>query len=160
MAAINREPGEYHKDNFTISTDPTRLDIDVLQGFLSTTYWARGIPKDVMRTAVENSLCFGLYDGNTQIGFARVVTDYVNHAYLGDVFVLEAYRGQGLAKWLIGCIVDYPDLQGIKRMMLITDDAAGLYSQFGFAELSTPEKFMERVYHRPWFIAEESEASK
>ena len=152
-AAINPEYREYRKDNFVISTDRTRLDIDMLQGFLSTSYWARGIPKDVMRTAVENSLCFGLYDSESQIGFARVVTDYVNHAYLADVFVLEPYRGRGLAKWLIGCIVDYPELQGIKRLMLITDDAFGLYSQFGFDELATPEKFMERTYHRSWFIS-------
>ena len=148
---------EYHKHNFTISTDPTRLDIDVIHDFLSTAYWARGIPKDVVRTAIQHSLCFGLYNINAPIGFARVVTDYVNHAYLADVFVLEPYRGQGLAKWLIGCIVDFPELQGIKRMMLMAGDTAGLYRKFGFTELSTPEKLMEKMYHRPWYKPDESE---
>ena len=146
---------EYQKDNFTISTDPALLNIDVIHSFLSRSYWSRGIPKEVVIKSIENSLCFGLFDQDQQIGFARIITDYVNLAYLCDIFVLEEYQGKSLGKWLIECITSYPSLQGVRRLLLATDDAHEFYRKFGFAELSTPEKFMERLHDRPWFKPEQ-----
>jgi GNAT superfamily N-acetyltransferase len=135
------------KDGFRISTDPTQLDLDLIHDFLSRrSYWAVGIPLDTVRRSIENSLCFGLYHGQCQVGFARVVTDKTTFAYLGDVFVLEEFRGRGLAKWLLQTIVGHPDLQGLRRIVLGTRDAHGLYDQFGFRALSSPERFME-IHH-------------
>jgi len=134
---------EYHRGDFLISTDPSRLDLDVIYGFLTECYWARGIPKETVRHSVENSLCFDLYSATGQIGFARVISDYATHAYLGDVFVLCSHRGQGLGKWLMQCIMEHPSLQGLRRWSLVTRDAHELYSQFGFKPLKSPEKHME-----------------
>jgi GNAT superfamily N-acetyltransferase len=139
---------EHRHGDFFISTDRARLDLDVVHGFLTNCYWAKGIPRDVVARSIEHSLCFGIYgpDGN-QAGFARVVSDYATFAYLGDVFVLEPYRGRGLGKWLMECVVKHPGMQGLRRWTLLTRDAHGLYAQFGFSPLQAPERYME--LHRP-----------
>ena len=134
---------EYRKDDFVISTDPKRLDLDVVHGFLTECYWAKGVPREVVARSIENSLCFGIYAHGNQAGFARVISDYATYAYIGDVFVLESYRGRGLAKWLMECIMQHPRLQGMRRWSLITGDAHSLYSQFGFTSLQAPERWME-----------------
>lgn len=134
---------DYTKDNYTISTDPTRLDFDVIHHFLTNSYWSPGIPFETVKKAAENSLCFGVYDGEDQVGYARVVTDYTTYAYIADVFILESHQGRGLGKWLMRCVVDYPELAGLRRWMLATRDAHGLYEQVGFQALAAPERFME-----------------
>ncbi|MCU1302044.1 MAG: GCN5-related N-acetyltransferase [Candidatus Sulfotelmatobacter sp.] len=139
---------EHRRDVFAISTDRDRLDRDVVHGFLTNCYWAKGISREVVARSIENCLCFGIYDNSgAQIGFARVVSDFATFAYLGDVFVLESYRGRGLSKWLMKCIVQHPALQNLRRWILLTRDAHGLYSQFGFTRLKAPEQYME--LHRP-----------
>ncbi len=137
---------EYTKDGFTISTDKSLLDVPAIHDFLAnSSYWARNVPLSTVQKSIENSLCFGIYDDDAdrQVGFARVITDYAVFAYLADVFILEAYRGRGLAKWLMACIVSTPELQNLRRWMLATKDAHGLYAQYGFNPLSKPERFME-----------------
>ena len=132
--------------NFEISTDKQRLCVETIQEFLSSeSYWANTRTVAQTRRAIENSLCFGMYDGDRQIGFARVVSDLATFAYIGDVFVLKEYRGQGLSKWLMETIVEHPDLQGLRRWLLATKDAHGLYTQYGFAPLRFPERWMERT---------------
>ena len=135
---------KYRRGEFVISTDPARLDLDVIHGFLTNCYWAKGIPLDVVARSIENSLCFGVYDGSgAQVGFARAVSDLATVAYLGDVFVLESHRGRGLGKWLMECIMQHPGLQNLRRWILLTRDAHGLYSQFGFMPVKAPERYME-----------------
>ena len=137
---------EVHRDNFTISTARSRLDLDAIHKFLSEdSYWAQNRPREKTRTAIENSLCFGVYDGERQIGFGRVVSDHATFAYVGDIYILEEYRGRGLSKWLMRTIVDHPDLQGLRRWVLATRDAHGLYSQFEFAPLRHPDRWMEKT---------------
>lgn len=132
------------KSNFCISTDKARLDVEAIHEFLSTkAYWCLNIPKGKVQTAIDNSLCFGVYEREQQIGFARVITDYSAIAYLGDVYILEAYRGHGLSKWLIETIMAHPDLQGLRRWILLTKDAHGLYRQFGWTDIADPSKWME-----------------
>jgi GNAT superfamily N-acetyltransferase len=136
---------EYRRGVFLISNDPARLDINVIHSYLSeTSYWAKGRPFEVVRRSVENSFSFGLFHGERQIGFARVITDYATFAWLADVFVLEEFRGQGLAKWLMAVIINHPRLQGFRRWVLATKDAHDLYRPFGFNELKRPERWMER----------------
>ncbi len=135
------------KGEFEISTDRARLDLGIVHGFLTNSYWARGIPLETVQRSIENSLCFGIYQSDRQIGFARVITDCATFAYLADVFVVPAYRGRGLSKWLMECIVQHPELQGLRRWMLATQDAHGLYRHYGFTELKSPERWME--IHRP-----------
>src|SRR5438105_15611421 len=106
---------EYRRGDFLISTDRSRLDLDVIHGFLTECYWAKGIPKEVVARSIQYSLCFGMYLGSKQIGFARVISDYATYAYLGDVFILVEFRGQGLGKWLMQCIMEHPRLQGLRR---------------------------------------------
>jgi GNAT superfamily N-acetyltransferase len=134
---------EWTRDGFTISTDPARIELDVVHGFLAASYWAAGIPREVVRRSIEHSLCFGLYHEGRQIGFARVITDRATFAYLGDVFVLEAYRGRGLARWLLEVIQAHPDLQGLRRWVLLTRDAHALYRQAGWTSLAAPDRYME-----------------
>jgi GNAT superfamily N-acetyltransferase len=134
---------EYRRDGFVISTQRERLDLDVIHGYLAESYWAKGIPREVVARSIQNSLCFGLFSENKQIGFARIISDYATYAYLADVFILETYRGRGLAKWLMECIVEHPKLQGLRRWTLATRDAQRLYTQFGFTPLAKPENFME-----------------
>ena len=153
---------EWQHAQYTISTDPARLDLNVIHGFLSTSYWAAGVPLDVVQRSLEHSLSFGLYTSDRQIGFARVITDYATFAYLADVFVLDAYRGAGLGKWLVAVIAAHPDLQGLRRWMLATRDAHTLYRTVGFELLKAPERWMEK--HVPDIYAnanrEEQDASK
>ena len=134
---------EIHRDNFTISTDPARLDIDAICDFLKRAYWADTRPRERTKRALQNSLVFGVYDGNKQIGVARVVTDYSIFAYLCDVFIHEDYRAHGLGKWLMQTIHRHPDLQGLRRWTLVTRDAHGLYRQFGWKALDKPMNWME-----------------
>ena len=136
----------WQKGEFTISTDRERLQLDAIYKFLTEeSYWAQTRTREQTETAVKNSLPFGVYKGENQIGFARVVTDYATFAYLGDVYILETFRGQGLSKWLMDVIINHPDLQGFRRWVLATRDAHTLYEKFGFAELKHPERWMEKA---------------
>ena len=139
---------EWRRGEYLISTDRSRLNLGVIHDFLSASYWAAGVPEDVVKRSVENSLVFGVYRGKGQVGFARVVTDYATFAYLADVFVLEAHRGRGLGKWLIEVVLSHPDLRGLRRWLLATGDAHELYRKYGFAELARAEIFME--IHSPY----------
>jgi GNAT superfamily N-acetyltransferase len=136
---------EWTRDKFTVTTDKARLDRSVIERFLGSSYWAENIPRNTVDKSIENSLCFGLLEENRQIGFARVVTDRATFGFLADVFVLPEHRGAGLGKWLIECVVSHPELQGLRRWLLGTRDAHGLYRQFGFTPLKRPEIFMEIV---------------
>jgi GNAT superfamily N-acetyltransferase len=140
------------KADYTISTDPSRFDLELVYGFLTACYWAEGIPREVVRRSMENSLCFGIFDGPAQVGFARVITDRATYAYIGDVFIVESHRGRGLGKRLMQAIMEHPELQGLRRWSLVTRDAHGLYEQFGFTPLASPERYMElycpEVYKR------------
>ncbi len=137
---------KWTQGEFVIDTDKDALQIEVIQSFLADeSYWARERTIEQTRRAIENSICFGLYSGNRQIGFARVVSDLATFAYLGDVFVLEGFRSRGLSKWLMETIVSHPDLQGLRRWLLATRDAHGLYEQYDFALLKFPERWMERT---------------
>ena len=130
--------------DYEISTDAYRLNVDVIHTFLAEdSYWSPGIPRSVVERAIENSLCFGVYHGATQVGFARVVTDKSTFALLADLFILKTHRGKGLSKWLMRCVVGHEDLQGLRRLLLLTSDAHGLYRQFGFEQLGNPSRFME-----------------
>lgn len=140
-------PNEWRRDEYTISTDRERIDLAVVHEFLSRSYWANNIPFETVRRSIENSLCFGLYEADEQIGFARVVTDSATFAYLCDVFVIENKRGRGLSKWLMETILAHPESQNLRRWMLATKDAHGLYGQFDFTPLDAPEVFMQR--HAP-----------
>lgn len=136
---------EWRKDEHTISTERSRLDIELIHRYLSTeSYWASGRSLEVVKRSIENSLPFGIYKDGRQVGFARVVTDYATFAWLADVFVLEEERGRGLGKWLVEVIISHPDLQGFRRWVLATKDAHELYRRFGFDALKRPERFMER----------------
>ncbi len=133
------------RGKFKISTDKTRLQVPVIHEFLSQeSYWARGRSIEQTKTAIENSICFGVYQGERQIGFARVVSDCATFAYLGDVFIIEEFRGQGVSKWLMETIISHPELQGLRRWVLATRDAHTLYEKFGFHALTFPERWMER----------------
>jgi GNAT superfamily N-acetyltransferase len=134
---------EAHKDNFTISTDPSRLDREAIIDMLTRAYWAKGRPREKTERALENSLVFGLYDGSKQIGLARIVSDYAVFAYLCDVFIHEDYRAHGLGKWLMQTIMSHPDLQDLRRWTLATRDAHGLYKQFGWNAPRNPASWME-----------------
>jgi GNAT superfamily N-acetyltransferase len=135
---------ESRRGEFVISTDPARLDLDVVHSFLTNCYWAKGIPREVVARSIDHSLCFGVYDGSgAQVGFARVVSDFATVAYLGDVFVLKSHRGHGLGKWLMECVTKHPALQDLRRWILLTRDGHGLYSQFGFTPVKAPERYME-----------------
>lgn len=135
---------EYKSNSFIISDDPAKLDLDAICDFLSRAYWAEKRPREVIEKSIRFSLNFGVYDGNKQVGFARVITDYATFAYLCDVFIHEEYRGHALGKWLMESILAHPNLQGLRRWSLATRDAHGLYKQFGFAELSNPASWMEK----------------
>ncbi|TMC17635.1 MAG: GNAT family N-acetyltransferase [Chloroflexi bacterium] len=137
---------EWRRGEYLISTDKSRLDLTVIHNFLKTSYWAAGIPLEVVRRSIEHSLSFGLYKEDKQIGYARVITDYATFAYLGDVFILEPFRGQGLSKWLMEVVVTHPELQGFRRWLLLTKDAHGLYKKVDFTGVATPERYMERFF--------------
>jgi GNAT superfamily N-acetyltransferase len=132
------------KTDFTISTDKVRFDLETIHRFLSTCYWSTGISRDTVKKSIENSLCFGVFYGEKQVGFARVITDRATYAYIGDVFILESHRGRGLGKKLMAAIMGHPELQGLRRWSLVTRDAHDLYEQFGFTALANPQRYMER----------------
>lgn len=145
---------ERHREVFSVSTDPARLDLDAIHAFLSTSYWAEGIPRDLLARALENSLCFGLYEGERQVGLARVITDGATFAYLCDVYVLPELQGRGLGTWLMEGVMEHPDLQGLRRFSLVTRDAHALYRRFGFEEIASPGRHMEIA--RPGLYKQES----
>jgi len=147
------QSSEWRRGEYVVSTDPARLDRRVIHEYLSrSSYWAAEIPEHVVARALEHSLCFGLYAPDGQVGLARVVTDHATVAYLADVFVLPAHRGRGVGKWLMEIVVAHPALQGLRRFLLNTRDAHGLYRQFGFTSLASADWAMERfdpdVYRR------------
>ncbi len=137
---------EYQKDSFVISTDPARLDIPLVFRFLSQeAYWAKNRTFEVVQKSIANSLNFGVYQGQQQVGFARIVTDYATFAWLCDVFILPEARGQGLSKWLVECIISHPDLRGLRRILLATSSAHSLYRKYGgFEAILGPDRWMER----------------
>jgi GNAT superfamily N-acetyltransferase len=136
---------EHRRGEFLISTDLARLDLDVIHGYLTNCYWATGVPQEVVARSIEHALCFGIYDGSgAQVAFARVISDFATIAYIGDVFVLDSHRGRGLGKWLMEAITQHPALQGLRRWILTTRDAHGLYSQVGFTPVKFPGRYMER----------------
>jgi len=136
---------------YTISADKSRLDIEMIHRFLSQeAYWSRNIPRAVVERAIHNSMCFGAYEGDRQIGFARVVTDCATFAYIADVFVLPSHRRSGVSKLILQTIRDHPDLQGLRRWQLSTKDAHGLYEQFGFRRVTKPERLMEILAPNPY----------
>ena len=139
-------------NTYDISTDPSRLQLDAIHAYLVRSYWSPGIPKDIVARAIANSMCFGLYLGDAQVGFARIVTDKASFAYLADVYVLEEHRGQGLSKRLVETILAHPELQGLRRFLLATKDAHGLYAQFGFRQLAAPDRMMEIRIPPPWLL--------
>lgn len=134
---------EVYRDRFTISTDPARLDHDAIADMLTRAYWAKGRARERTERALANSLVFGVYDGQKQIGLARIVSDYSIFAYLCDVFIHEDYRAHGLGKWLMQTIHGHPELQGLRRWTLVTRDAHSLYRQFGWKPLDNPDSWME-----------------
>lgn len=139
---------ELLEDGFLFSTHKEKLDIEYIHRFLhDESYWAKGIPLILVKRSIENSLCFGVYDKTKQIGFARVTSDLATFAYLGDVFVDEAYRGNGISKKLIAFILSFDELKIVRRFLLATKDAHGLYSQYNFKPLNGPDRFME--IHQP-----------
>jgi GNAT superfamily N-acetyltransferase len=133
-----------HRDNYTISTDPSRLDIEAITDMLKRAYWAQGRTREMIARYLQHSLVFGLYHEGKQIGLARVVSDYTTFAWLCDVFIHEDHRGHGLGKWLMETIHAHPDLQGLRRWALITRDAHSLYQQFGWMPLDSPENWMHK----------------
>lgn len=138
---------EYRRDDFTISTDKSRLNVAVIHDYLTNrAYWSRGRSLETVKKSIQHSLCFGVYKGDQQVGFARVVTDYATFGWLCDVFILEDYQDQGLGKWLVECVVKYPDLNTLQRIMLATRDAHQLYRRYGgFENLDKPERWMARL---------------
>ncbi len=147
-------PHELQHAGYLVSDDPARLDVDAIHAYLTRSYWAQGIPRDVVARSVANSLCLGIYTNRgEQVGLVRVITDYTTFAYLCDVYVLEAHRGKGLSKAAMQAYVAHPRLQRLRRQHLVTQDAHGLYAQFGFVPVAQPERHMEKrnpdVYRRP-----------
>ncbi|HEY6248497.1 MAG TPA: GNAT family N-acetyltransferase [Candidatus Angelobacter sp.] len=133
------------KRQYSISTDSSRFDVELIYRFLTNCYWAAGIPREIVQRSIDNALCFGVFDGDQQVGFARVITDRATYAYIGDVFILESHRGRGLSKQLMKAIMEHPDLQGLRRWSLVTEGAHGLYRQFGFKAPAKPQRYMELV---------------
>ncbi len=128
---------------YSISTDKSKLELEVIHDFLANSYWAKNIPIEIVKRSIENSLCFGVYHNNKLVGFARVISDFATFAYLGDVFILEAHRGKGLSKILMQEVFSHAQLQGLRRFCLGTKDAHTLYEQFGFYVIKKPELWME-----------------
>jgi GNAT superfamily N-acetyltransferase len=134
---------EWKNGELLVSTDPAKLDVGAVHSYLARSYWAEGISHEVVERSLRNSLCFGLFDANKQIGLARVISDYATFAYLADVYVLESHRGRGLAKWLMRCVMAHPQLQSLRRFNLVTRDAHEFYRPFGFGTPKKPQNYME-----------------
>ena len=147
----------YHKDEFVITTDRAALDVDLVHSFLVRSYWARGVPRELVERSIENSLCFGLFEGDRQIGFARLVTDLTHMAHLCDVFVLESHQGRGLGRWLMECVLACPLLEGMRTISLATADAQDFYLGLGFSQTTRPENQMQLLKDRDWFEPESSD---
>ncbi|HUL51870.1 MAG TPA: GNAT family N-acetyltransferase [Opitutaceae bacterium] len=144
-------PEETTSDGYLISDDPARLDVRAIHAFLAGSYWAAGVPREIVEHSVRNSLCIGAYTAaGEQVGLARVVTDYATFAWLCDVYVLEPHRGRGVSKALMRAVISHPRLQTVRRLTLGTRDAHGLYAQFGFTPLAKPENQMEKRQPQPW----------
>jgi len=135
------------KGKYSIITDKSKMDIKAIHAFLSRSYWAENIPVETVERSIEGSLCFGVFEGDKQVGFARLVTDKATFAYLADVFIIEEHRGKGLCKWMMEAIMTYSELQGLRRIVLATRDAHGLYAQFGFTPLNNVDRWMQ--IHNP-----------
>jgi N-acetylglutamate synthase-like GNAT family acetyltransferase len=144
---------EWTKDDFIVTTDKKRIDVTYVHWFLSHSYWAAGIPVETVQRSIDASMCFSVIYLNHQVGFARMITDKATFGYLADVFIDENFRGRGLSKWLIEVILNHPDLQGLRRLMLATRDAHSLYAQFGFTALTNTDRWMHihnrDVYQQP-----------
>ncbi len=136
---------EWHREGLVVTTDPARFDLRAIHDYLTRSYWAEGVPFEIVERSIRGSLCFGLLDGDAQVGFARAITDRATFAYLADVYVLESHRGGGLSVWLMECVMAHPELQGLRRWSLVTKDAHGLYRKFGFEIPARPERHMELV---------------
>ena len=149
---------EWHREQYSISTEKSKLDVGMIHHFLYTTaYWAIGRPMSLVRKSIENSLCFGLYEGDQQVGFARIVTDYATFGWMCDVFILPSHRGRGLGKWLVECMVSHPDVKGLRRIFLSSRDAHGLYEKYGgFQPLQYPANWMEKFTDAPFRKGEPS----
>jgi GNAT superfamily N-acetyltransferase len=163
MASSQTRSDQFHEwrnGEFLVSTNRELLDLDVIHGFLTACYWSEGIAREVVARSMEHSLCFGVYAGDQQVGFARAITDFATYAYVADVFVLESSRGHGLGKWLMECIMQHPELQGLRRWNLVTRDAHGLYEKLGFGPPKKPQNYMELhrpdVYQRTASVSEKS----
>jgi GNAT superfamily N-acetyltransferase len=143
---------EWQRDGYRVTTDRARVDLAVVHGYLTRSYWCEGIKLDTVRQSVENSIPFSLLEGERQIGYARVITDSATIAYLGDVFVLPEYQGRGLGLWMIECVMAHPDLHAMRRWILLTRDAHSLYERVGFTPIAKPDRWMEKhdpgVYER------------
>jgi GNAT superfamily N-acetyltransferase len=151
-------PIESVRGDYVISTDRSRVDVAAVHAFLSATYWSPGIPEDVIRRGIAGAICFGIYHGREQVGFARVITDRATYAYLSDVYVLESHRGRGLATWMMEVIMAHPDLQGLRRFSLSTRDAHALYARFGFGPVANPDRQMEIMRRDIYVKAAEGKA--
>jgi GNAT superfamily N-acetyltransferase len=130
---------------YTVSTNTARFDVEMIYRFLTNCYWAEGVTREIVLRSIENAVCFGVFDGDKQVGFARVITDRATYAYIGDVFILESHRGRGLSKLLMTAVMEHPELQGFRRWSLVTNDAHGLYQQFGFKPPANPQRYMEII---------------
>lgn len=145
----------FEKGGFLVTNDPSMLDVETIHSFLAGSYWSRGVPRHLVERSIKNSVCFGLYQGNQQIGYARVVTDRTHMAHLCDIFVLESHQGQGLGRWLVECVLASPLLEGLRTISLATADAQEFYLKLGFRQLARPEKQMQILKDREWFEPED-----
>ena len=136
--------------SIVVTTDRSRLDLDVIHGFLTAAYWSKGVPRETVARSMEHSLCFGAFDGDRQVGFARVISDLTTFAYICDVFALESHRKRGVGKSLMAAIMAHPELQGLRLWTLFTRDAHGLYRQFGFSPPAHPERLMQVLATDPY----------
>ena len=144
---------EHHDGGILVTTDPARLDIETVHAFLTRSYWAEGIPREVVERSIRHSICFGAFEGDRQVGFARVISDRATFAYVADVFVLPSHRGRSIGKRLMACITNHPELQNLRLWTLFTRDAHGLYRQHGFREARHPDRLMERRQPQPYGVS-------
>jgi len=142
-------PHEHRDGDIIVTTDATRLDLDTIHGFLAGSYWATGVPREVVERSIRHSICFGAFDGDRQVGFARVISDRATYAYVADVFVLPTHRGRGIGKRIMECITSHPELQNLRLWTLFTRDAHGLYRQYGFGEPRYKDRLMEKRAPQP-----------
>jgi GNAT superfamily N-acetyltransferase len=147
---LSLTPHERQDGDILVTTDPARLDLAAIHEFLSGSYWAKGIPREVVERSIRHSICFGAFDGGRQVGFARVISDRATFAYVADVFVVDSHRGRGVGKRIMACITSHPELQNLRLWTLFTRDAHGLYRQHGFREARYPDRLMERRAERPY----------